>query len=95
MDFRKLRSWQRIKYLLNFRSSIPLVWHLLWDKRVPAANKGLFVLMTLLYFAFPTDLLPDFIPVLGQVDDLGVLLYLANKFIQYAPANVVYEYSEV
>jgi uncharacterized membrane protein YkvA (DUF1232 family) len=42
------------------------------DKRVPLWRKlaGLFAV---LYFVMPADVLPDIIPVLGWLDDLGVL----------------------
>ena len=42
------------------------------DKRVPLWRKlaGVFAV---LYFVMPADALPDIIPVLGWLDDLGVL----------------------
>jgi len=33
----------------------------------------------LLYFILPTDLIPDFIPVIGYLDDLAVLTTLMNS----------------
>lgn len=42
------------------------------DPRVPRWRKlaGLFAV---LYFVLPTDVLPDILPVLGWMDDVGVL----------------------
>jgi uncharacterized membrane protein YkvA (DUF1232 family) len=43
----------------------------------------------LLYLASPVDLVPDFVPVLGQLDDLLIvpgLVWLATRFI---PPGVV------
>ncbi|MCI5071963.1 YkvA family protein [bacterium] len=31
------------------------------------------------YFILPTDILPDFIPVLGQIDDLTVFLWFLRS----------------
>jgi len=31
------------------------------------------------YFIFPVDLVPDFIPVLGQLDDLAVVTWGVRK----------------
>jgi uncharacterized membrane protein YkvA (DUF1232 family) len=42
---------------------------LLADPRVPRYRKALLVLL-LGYLAFPIDLIPDFIPVVGQLDDV-------------------------
>ena len=33
----------------------------------------------LLYFILPTDLIPDFIPVIGYVDDLAVITTIMNS----------------
>jgi uncharacterized membrane protein YkvA (DUF1232 family) len=45
-----------------------LVKRLLGDPRVPRRRKLLLVLL-IAYLAMPIDLVPDFIPVAGQLDD--------------------------
>ncbi len=44
------------------------------------------------YLVFPIDIIPDFIPVLGQLDDLGVLIFGLDFFIRNAPREVVEEH---
>jgi uncharacterized membrane protein YkvA (DUF1232 family) len=58
-----------------------LVKRLLADSRVP--RRGKFVLIALfVYLAMPFDLVPDFIPVVGQLDDAilvaAVVAYVAR-----------------
>jgi uncharacterized membrane protein YkvA (DUF1232 family) len=58
-----------------------LVKRLLADPRVP--RRGKFVLIALfVYLAMPFDLVPDFIPVVGQLDDAilvaAVVAYVAR-----------------
>lgn len=42
----------------------------------------LIVLFSIAYIAFPFDLVPDFIPFLGWVDD-GLVLYLLLKRLSF------------
>jgi len=70
---------------------IRLVWALLRDGRVPAQQKLILVGIGA-YLVFPIDLIPDFVPVLGQLDDLAVVLLGLDLFIRSAPADVVDEH---
>jgi uncharacterized membrane protein YkvA (DUF1232 family) len=70
---------------------IRLVWALLRDSRVPAGQK-LILAGIGAYLVFPIDLIPDFVPVLGQLDDLAVVLLGLDLFIRSAPADVVDEH---
>ena len=38
------------------------------------------IVAAVVYFVMPLDLIPDFIPVAGFVDDLGVLVWVFNSF---------------
>ena len=62
------------------------------DPRTPLGLKGMLA-AALAYVVFPVDLIPDAIPVLGQADDLTVLLLVLDLFIQNAPAEVRAEHT--
>jgi uncharacterized membrane protein YkvA (DUF1232 family) len=70
------------------------VWSLvLKDPRTPQVSKWLLG-AALAYLASPVDLVPDFVPVLGQLDDALIvpgLVWLATRFI---PRGVVVECRE-
>jgi uncharacterized membrane protein YkvA (DUF1232 family) len=70
---------------------IRLVWALLRDGRVPAQQKLILVGIGA-YVILPIDLIPDFVPVLGQLDDLAVVLLGLDLFIRSAPADLVEEH---
>ena len=70
---------------------IRLVWALLRDGRVPARQK-LILAGIGAYLIFPIDLIPDFVPVLGQLDDLAVVLLGLDLFIRTAPEDIVAEH---
>lgn len=66
-----------------FRKEVKVYKRVLNDKRTPKAGK--FVLgLAIGYLLFPFDFIPDFIPILGQLDELVViplLVYIALKLI--------------
>ncbi len=47
------------------------------DKEVPLYKKGI-LLLSLLYFILPTDIVPDFIIGLGWLDDAVVATFIWN-----------------
>ncbi len=77
--------------LIRFRSVTRLLWRLTMDRRVPLGLKMLLP-AALVYIVLPFDLVPDFIPVLGWIDDLVVLLVAAGLFMALAPREVVAEH---
>jgi uncharacterized membrane protein YkvA (DUF1232 family) len=64
---------------------------LIKDPRVSASPK-LIVAAILAYVILPTDLLPDFLPGVGQLDDLVVILGGLKLFLRLCPTEVVQEH---
>ena len=92
------RSWPTLDVMvrgLQFVRHLPgffrLYWRLLLDARVSIWPKALLVL-SLVYLISPVDFIPDFIPVIGELDDLVVLLGAAKLFIYLCPREVVQEH---
>jgi uncharacterized membrane protein YkvA (DUF1232 family) len=69
-----------------------MVWGIMRDPRTPIGLKGMMA-AALAYVVFPVDLVPDVIPILGQADDLTILLLVLDMFIQNAPAEVRAEHA--
>ena len=68
-----------------------LLTGLLTDRRVPGLDKVL-VVAAIAYILMPVDLLPDFIPFLGQVDDVYLLVLALQRLIASAGRHVVEEH---
>lgn len=68
-----------------------LVWGLARDPRVPNTQK-LILVGIVGYLLMPIDVLPDFIPILGQLDDVAIVLLGLDLFIKAAPQDVVDEH---
>ena len=73
---------------------LKLVWQLLTDKRVSPWAKAVIPALGLAYVLLPFDLITDFIPVLGQLDDLAVLLLGMQLFVELCPKGVVREHMQ-
>ena len=79
----RIKTWaRRIK-----RDSVTL-WFAYRDPRTPWAVKALCVFVVA-YALSPIDLIPDFIPVLGYVDDALLLPGLIWLAVRLLPAQVV------
>ncbi|MBP6016895.1 MAG: DUF1232 domain-containing protein [Candidatus Promineofilum sp.] len=82
-----------VGFLGELWQQIRLVFYLIKDADVPIYLKIL-PFAGILYTLFPIDLIADVVPVLGQLDDLTILLIGAKVFIEMAPPQVVARYME-
>lgn len=82
-----------VGFLGELWQQVRLVFYLIKDADVPIYLKIL-PFAGILYTLFPIDLIADVVPVLGQLDDLTILLIGAKVFIEMAPPHVVARYME-
>ena len=71
----------------RLKSDIPAVFLALKDKKTPWYAK-VFAAITVAYALSPIDLVPDFIPVLGYLDDVILLPALAALTVKCIPKEV-------
>ena len=81
------------EYALLAPRLIKLVWKLARDPRVPARAKATLFLLAG-YLVLPVDLIPDFIPGIGQADDLLVAAFALDQILNRVPDHVVREHWE-
>jgi uncharacterized membrane protein YkvA (DUF1232 family) len=74
-----------IKQLPNY---LRLLGGLLGDRRVAVMDK-LLVAGAIAYIAMPLDLIPDFIPFLGEVDDVFLLILALQRLVANAGRPVL------
>ena len=87
---RYLFTGRFLQVLLHLPNFARLYWRLFRDWRVPILPKALLVL-ALVYVVSPLDVIPDFIPVIGEMDDIVVVLSGLWLFIRLCPPEVVRE----
>ena len=71
------------KALKRILDTVVLVRRLTFDARVPLLLKAL-VPMALLYAVLPIGLIPDFLPVVGYLDDIVVLVLAAWILVTFS-----------
>lgn len=80
----KMNLKERAKKL---KSDIPALFLALKDRETPIIAKIL-AGITIIYALSPIDLIPDFIPVLGYLDDLIILPALVALTLKIIPKDV-------
>ena len=70
---------------------IVLFRRLMADDRLPRRRKALLVLLAG-YLALPFDLIPDFIPVIGLLDDALLVALTLRSIVRHTGADVVREH---
>ena len=77
----------------QLKTDIPALFLSLKDKKTPILAK-VFAGITVAYALSPIDLVPDFIPVLGYLDDVILLPMLVTLTIKFIPDDVLEEKRE-
>lgn len=71
-----------------------LVWRLYWDSRVPLWVKTI-PTAALAYVIWPIDVIPELaVPLIGALDDLGLVLLGLTTFVNLCPPDVVQEHMQ-
>ena len=77
-----------VYYMKQLPAYLRLLGGLLMDRRVNAVDK-LMVAGAIAYIAMPLDLIPDFVPFLGEVDDVFILVMALQRLVANAGRNVL------
>lgn len=86
---RNLRDWARI-----IKRDVAALYSASRDPRVPWYAKALAVVVAG-YALSPIDLIPDFIPVLGYLDDIVLLPFGIYFVVKLIPPDIMAEHREL
>lgn len=67
-----------------------LLMELLADPRIPLSRKAILG-MGAGYLVMPIDIVPDFLPVIGRIDDLAIIVLALDLFLEGVPRGLLYE----
>jgi uncharacterized membrane protein YkvA (DUF1232 family) len=88
MAFERSKDMARL-----FKREMTVYQRVLKDERTPARAK-LFLGLAIAYLCMPFDLIPDFIPVIGHLDDAVIIPALVFVALRSVPSEVVSEHRE-
>lgn len=72
---------QRVLY------SLFILYYLMFDKSIPLKVRSIFM-GTLGYFILPTDLVADFLPLIGFTDDIALISYVIANAVEYITPEI-------
>lgn len=85
---RRVGGWKAAGHLASEAlKQLALYRLLLTNTRVPVTAKA--VLIGALVFAVSPLNIPQYIPVIGALDDIGIVLFAANYFLKQVPTDVL------
>lgn len=76
--------------IFKLRQHILLAWNILRSSRSPWTAK-LAIVMALIYVISPLDLVPDFFPIVGWIDDGLVFFLLMQLAMRLLPESLAHE----
>jgi uncharacterized membrane protein YkvA (DUF1232 family) len=79
--------------ILLIPNLLRLLYRLFKDPRAPSTEKALLI-GTVLYAISPLDLIPDFIPFIGEVDDLYLIALVLLRLLSRTPGDVIRQHWE-
>ena len=80
-----------MKYVLAAPDLFHLLCRLTLDKDVPVEYK-VKLGIAIVYFISPIDLIPDFIPIFGYLDDIAVTAYILNNILSNMDPEIIKKY---
>ena len=79
--------WLKWVSIFKFRRELAIAWRTFRHVATPTHVKALLVL-AVLYVVSPIDLIPDVVPVLGWLDDIGVVTILLSTAQKLLPVEL-------
>jgi uncharacterized membrane protein YkvA (DUF1232 family) len=71
-----------------FRDLIGFLKNVAHDERIPSKDKKILLAMIALIIS-PFDIIPDWLPLVGQIDDLIMIAFILDYFFQVLDSRIL------
>jgi uncharacterized membrane protein YkvA (DUF1232 family) len=82
------KFFKRIRLVFSVKKFFPFLIEFFTSGIVPVKQKIISASLIIGYFLLPFDIIPDFLTLIGIVDDVGVLLIVFQQIIKMAPKEL-------
>lgn len=90
-----MKRLKRFTFILKFWKFIPFLKDFFLSKDVERYKKIVGVLLIVGYAFFPFDLIPDFISLVGIIDDAVVIAFVLECIVKMAPPSLKEKYHAI
>lgn len=87
------KLFSRLRFIFKFWKTLPFVKDFFLSAEVATYKKLLSGFLILAYAVFPYDLIPDFLYVLGIVDDVVFITLIIERMVKWAPQSLKMKYN--
>lgn len=77
-----------VQYAIILPDIMVLLWRLFRDKRVKIKAK-MMLAGVIAYLVSPLDIIPDFIPLVGKIDDVAIAFFGLNAILNEVPKEII------
>jgi uncharacterized membrane protein YkvA (DUF1232 family) len=82
------KFFKRIRLIFKIKKFFPFLIEFFTSGAVPLKKKVISLGLIIGYFLLPFDIIPDFLTLIGVVDDVGILLLVFQQIIKMAPPDL-------
>ena len=87
------KFFKRIRLVFKVKRFFPFLIEFFTSRMVPVKQKIISAGFIIGYFLLPFDIIPDFLTLIGIVDDVGMLLFIFQQIIKVAPTELKKKHS--